>query len=163
MRKPFTKLKRADLEQASIWEWLQNESSMPEGEQLDESFVETSPFANIPSVEFGQFVVSAEIHLNNGDSLPGICEVTVAAGELAVIPTIVFMLDRQLQIPGVETNRLLSRYTQSVENYPIGWVLKVLVDGESVLRYGCIKGGDMKDSLAIGLDILAAFKLLRSP
>jgi hypothetical protein len=162
-RKPFAKLKQADLEQAPIWEWVQDEASTPEEEQVDESFVEASTFTNIPVVEFGQFVVSAVICLNNGDSLPGICEATVAAGEVAVIPAILFMIDRQLKIPAVETNRLLSRYTQSLENYPVGWTLKVLVEGECELRSGCIKGGDMKDLVAVGLDILAELKLLRSP
>jgi hypothetical protein len=162
-RKPFAKLKPADLEQAPIWEWVQDEFPMSGEEQLDESFVEASPFTNIPAVEFGQFVVSAVIRLHNGDTLPGICEATVAAGEVAVNPTIVFMIDRQLQIPAVDTNRLLSRYTQSFENHPVGWTLTVLVEGESELRSGCVKGGDMKDLVAVGLDILAALKSLQSP
>jgi hypothetical protein len=161
-RKPFAKLKRADLELAPLWEWVQDEASMTEEEHVDESFVEASPFINIPIVEFGQFVVSAVIRLNNGDSLPGICEVTVAAGEVAVIPAIVFMIDRQLQIPSVDTNRLLSRYTQSLENYPVGWTLKVLVEGESELCSGCIKSGDMKNLVTVGMDILNALKSLRS-
>ena len=161
MRKPFTKLKRADLEQNPIWEWLQDETSLPEEENVDESSVQASPFTYIPTVEFGQFIVSATIHLNNGDSLPGICEVNVANGKLAVIPSTVFMLDRQLNIPAVDTNRLLSRYTQSLENYPVGWTLKALAEGESELRSGDIKGGDMKDLVAIGMDILNALKVLR--
>ena len=162
-RKPFAKLKRADLEHVPIWEWLQDDAFLLENELADESFVEASEFANLPNVEFGQFIVGATIYLNNGDSLPGICEVSVAAGEVAVIPTIVFMLDRQLQLPAVETNRLLSRYTQSLENYPVGWTLQVRVEGESDLRSGNIKGGDMKDLVAVGISILHTLKALRSP
>lgn len=161
-QKPFTKLNRADLEQVPLWEWVQDDLALPDNGVVDESFVQATQYTSIPLVDYGQFVVSAGIHLKGGDALPGICEVSVAAGKIAVLPTVVFMLDRQLTIPAVETNRLLSRYTKTLENYPVGWALKVLVEGESEPRSGHIKGGDMKDLVAVGMDILVALKSLRS-
>ena len=160
--KPFSKLKRNDLEQSPIWQWIHNDAASSDGELTDESFVEPTQFKQIPMAEFGQFIVAAEIQLKAGEPMPGICEITVANGKVGVTPVIQFLLDRQLQIPAVETNRLLSRYTQKLENFPTGWVLKVLVEGESELRSGSIKGGDMKDLRAIGLDILASLKSLRN-
>ncbi|WP_150048574.1 hypothetical protein [Methylomonas rhizoryzae] len=160
--KPFATLNRADLEQAPIWEWAPEDSSATENELADESFVYATQYASIPMVDYGQFVVSADITLKEGGVMPGICEVSVAAGELAVVPEVVFMLDRQLTIPAVETNRLLSRYTKTLENYPTGFVLKVLVEGERELRSGSITAGDMKDLVAVGMDMLNALKSLRA-
>ncbi len=160
--KPFSKLKRNDLEQSPIWQWLQDDSATSDGELADESFVEPTQFKQIPMAEFRQFIVSANIHMKASEPMPGLCEVTVANGKVTVNPVLVFMLDRQLSIPAVETNRLLSRYTHTLENFPTGWALKMLVEGESKLRYGNIKGGDMNDLVAIGLEVLASLKSLRS-
>jgi hypothetical protein len=56
-------------------------------------------------------MVSAAIELKNGDIFPGIAEVTVAGDEVNVQPLNVFMVDRLLTVPGMDTNRLLTRYT----------------------------------------------------
>lgn len=160
--KPFNKLRRADFKQTPIWEWMQDDLALPENELADESFAQATQYTRIPLVDYGQFAVSADVRLKTGDTMPGICEVSVSNGKVAVLPTILFMLDRQLTLPAVETNRLLSRYTKTLENYPVGWVLKVLVEGEPEVRSGSIKGGDMKDLVAVGMDILNALKSLRS-
>ncbi len=93
--------------------------------------------------------------------MPGIAEVTVANGDISVHPSVVFLLDRHLQIPGVETNRLLARFTKTAGNYPVAWRLCVSNHGESSPRSGPIQGGDMKDLVAAGLEALLALKALR--
>lgn len=159
--KPYAKLTRADLEQFPIWEWVLEEDDPALDEAHDESYVQATELTNIPELSFAQFVSAATIELKDGSRMPGIAEVTVAEGSVAIQPTTVFLLDRHLQIPGVETNRLLTRYTKSLENYPVAWQLAVLVQGEKSERTGKIAGGDMKDLVAIGMQALLALKSLR--
>lgn len=161
MSKPFLKLNRADFLQTPIWEWVSDDESSVNAELADESHVQPTAFAEIPLVSFGQFIVSSVVDLKSGASMPGIAEVTVANGDIAVHPSVVFLLDRQLQIPGVETNRLLTRFTKTAENYPVAWRLCVNNHGEGNPRSGPIKGGDMKELVAAGLEALLALKALR--
>ena len=93
--------------------------------------------------------------------MPGISEVTIAEGKVSVQPTTVLLLDRHLQVPSVETNRLLTRFTKTIENYPTTWKLDVKVEGESKVRSGKIKGGDMKNIVAAGIAVLLSLKALR--
>ena len=86
---------------------------------------------------------------------------TTDHGAISIEPTTVFLLDRHLQIPGVETNRLLTRYTKSIDNCPVGWKLAVPIQGEPEVRTGKIKHGDMKEIMAIGIQALLALKGLR--
>lgn len=159
--KPFAKLKRADLEAAPIWVWIGDPGDAEGDEQYDESFVQATAHATIPQLDFAQFIVGCNVELKGGTTMPGIAEVTVAGGEVAVLLHSVFLLDRQLHVPGVETNRLLARYTRKIENFPVGWRLSVCVGNESQVRTGQIKGGDMADVVQAGLDILLALKALR--
>lgn len=161
MTKPFIKLNRADFLQTPIWAWVSDYGSSADDELADESHVQATAFTEIPLVPFGQFIVSSEIDLKSGASMPGIAEVTVANGDIAVHPGVVFLLDRHLQIPGVETNRLLSRFTKTAENYPVAWRLCVNIEREVCPRAGSIKGGDMKGLVAAGLEVLLALKALR--
>ena len=161
MSKPFIKLNRADFLQTPIWEWVSDDESGVNSELADESHVQPTAFAEIPLVPFGQFIVSSVVDLKSGASMPGIAEVTVANGDISVHPSVVFLLDRHLQIPGVETNRLLARFTKTAENYPVAWRLCVNNHGESSPRSGSIQGGDMKDLVAAGLEALLALKALR--
>lgn len=144
-----------------IWEWVLEKDGSSLDEAHDESYVQATELTNIPELSFTQFVVAATIELKDGSRMPGIAEVTVAEGGLAIQPTIVFLLDRHLLIPGIETNRLLTRYTKSLENFPIAWKLAVMIEGENSERTGKIVGGDMKDLVAIGMQALLALKALR--
>jgi len=159
--KPYASLSRADLQQYPVWQWVLDEDCAAGAELVDESFVWPTEHAQIPKAEFAQFVVASSIKLKDGTAFPGIAELTVANGKVAIQPNVVFLLDRQLTIPGVETNRLLTRYAKTVENYPVGWTLNVLIDGETKPRSGKIHGGDMKDIVAAGMLILMSLKALR--
>ncbi len=155
MSKPFAKLKREDLAAARIWEWSLDESD------ADESFVVPTTFIEVPLVPFGQFIVAATVELKSGATMPGIAEVTVADGQAAVQLNCVFLLDRQLQVPGVETNRLLARFTRTLENFPTAWTLDARIQGEDRPRTAQIKGGDMTEMVRVGLEALLALKNLR--
>ena len=159
--KPYAKLTPADLQQSPVWEWLPEDDMTEPAETIDESHVRPTDLVEIPKRSFAQFIVATSIELKNGDLMPGIAEVTTAEGAISIQPTTVFLLDRHLQIPGVETNRLLTRYTKSIDNCPVGWRLAILIEGESELRSGEIKHGDMKDILEMGLQAMLALKGLR--
>ena len=159
--KPYAKLTRADLERSPIWAWLPEDGSAEPPDGIDESFVGPTDLIEIPMGSFGQFIVAATIDLKSGDRHPGIAEVTTDHGAFSIRPVTVFLLDRHLQIPGVETNRLLTRYTKSIDNCPIGWRLAVPIQGESQLRTGEIKHGDMKEIMEMGIGALLALKGLR--
>ena len=159
--KPYAKLTRADLQQSPIWEWLPEDDSTEPPDTIDESYVGPTDLVEVPKDTFAQFIVAASIELKSGDLIPGIVEVTTDDGTVSIQPTTVFLLDRHLQIPGVETNRLLTRYTKSIDNCPVGWRLSTLIEGESEIRSGEIKHGDMKELLEMGIRALAALKGLR--
>ena len=159
--KPYAKLTRADLQQSPIWEWLPEDDSTEPPDTIDESYVGPTDLVEVPKDTFAQFIVAAAIELKSGDLMPGIVEVTTDDGTVSIQPTTVFLLDRHLQIPGVETNRLLTRYTKSIDNCPVGWRLSTLIEGESEIRSGEIKHGDMKELLEMGIRALAALKGLR--
>ena len=159
--KPYAKLTRADLQQSPVWEWLPDDDTTELAETIDESYVGPTDLVEIPKGSFAQFIVATSIELKNGDLMPGIAEVTTADGTISIQPTTVFLLDRHLQIPGVETNRLLTRYTKSIDNCPVGWRLSIPIEGESELRSGEIKHGDMKEILETGLQAMLALKGLR--
>jgi hypothetical protein len=161
MPKPFAKLNRADLQLSPVWEWMDEDTPVIGDDDPDESFVQPTAFASIPRASFAQYVVATTIGLKDGSTLPGIAEVTMAEGKVSVLPTTVLLLDRHLQVPGVETNRLLARFTKTIENYPTTWRLDVQVEGESKRRSGKIKGGDMKNIVAAGVAVLMSLKALR--
>jgi hypothetical protein len=165
--KPYAKLTRADFEACPVWTWVvpEDDAEAEETDEggADESFVLPTPYATVPTGGFGQFLVSAIIGLHRGDDQPGILEVTVADGEVSVAPLAVFLLDRRLRVPAVETNRLLARYTKTTENHPVRWKARVRIAGEDAEREGTIAGGDMKDLLAVGLDMVQVLKALRRP
>lgn len=159
--KPYAKLTRIDLAQSPIWEWAPEDDGPDSPEAIDESYVRSTPLSEIPLGPFAQYVVAISVELRNGDCMPGIAEVVVADSAVSVQPTTVLLLDRHLRIPGVETNRLLARYTQSIESYPVAWRLAVTVQGETQARCGEIKAGDMKDLVALGEQMLLSLKALR--
>lgn len=161
MSKAFAKLNRADFLGSPVWEWVPDDGSSSANEAADESHVQPTTCTEIPLRPFGQFVVSSVVDLKNGTAMPGIAEVTVANGDVVVQPIVVFLLDRQLQIPGVETNRLLARFTKTAENYPVAWRLCVNIQGEQNPRAGQIKSGDMKEIVRAGFEVLLALKALR--
>lgn len=164
MPKPYAKLKREDFESTPVWTWSPDDDGDGAATPLaasDESFVQPTPHATIPRHPFAQFIVAARYELRDGTPMPGFAEVTVADDRVAVQPTTVFLLDRHLRVPGVETNRLLSRYTKSPGNHPAHWTLNVCVDGEATPRAGTIQGGDMKDIVAAGMAVLESLKSLR--
>lgn len=167
MSKPFAKLKRADFAAAPIWEWAPEQDAQDaqdaatDDQDTDESFVLATNFAEVPLLPFAQFIVASVVDLKNGSSLPGIAEVTVSEGTVVVQANFVFLLDRQLQIPGVETNRLLTRFTKTAENYPVAWRLGVNIQGEGQPRAGRINGGDITDMVRAGIDALLALRKLR--
>jgi len=161
MPKPFTKLNRADLQVSPVWEWMDEDNPVTDDDDPDESFVQPTAFASIPQVSFAQYAVATTFGLKDGSTLPGISEVTIAEGKVSVLPTTVLLLDRHLQVPGVETNRLLTRFTKTIENYPTTWKLDVQVEGEAKVRSGKIKGGDMKNIVAAGVAVLMSLKALR--
>jgi hypothetical protein len=161
MPKPFTKLNRADLQLSPVWAWMDEDTPGTGDDDPDESFVQPTGFASIPQDSFAQYVVATTFGLKDGSTLPGIAEVTVAEGKVSVLPTTVLLLDRHLQVPGVETNRLLTRFTKTIENYPTTWRLDVRVEGEAKVRSGKIKGGDMKNIVAAGVAVLMSLKALR--
>ncbi len=165
--KPYAKLKRADFEACPVWTWVVPEEESDAGEpdegDADESLVRPTEHTTVPTAGFCQFLVAATIGLHHGDDQPGILEVTVADGEVSVTPLAVFLLDRKLRIPAIETNRLLARYTKTAENHPVRWKARVRIGGEDAEREGTIAGGDMKDLLAVGRDMLEALKALRRP
>ena len=159
--KPYAKLTRADLEQSPIWEWVPEDDAVDASESIDESYVGPTDLVEIPTDTFGQFIVAATIDLRSGDRHPGIAEVTTDHGAISIEPTTVFLLDRHLQIPGVETNRLLTRYTKSKDNCPVSWSLAVLLQGETEVRTGEIRHGDMKEIMEMGIQALLTLNGLR--
>lgn len=160
--KPYKKLSRADLERSPIWEWVPEADSETTTDAIDESFVAPTVLSEIPTGAFAQFIVAAIIELKSGERLPGIAEVTTDHGPISIEPTTVFLLDRHLRIPGVETNRLLTRYTKSIDNCPISWSLVVPIHGENAVRTGAIKHGDMKDMVEMGIRALLDLKKLKN-
>ena len=159
--KPYAKLTRADLEQSPIWEWLPEDDTSEPSESIDESYVGPTDLIEIPIGFFGQFIVAASIELKSGDRLPGIAEATTEHGAISIQPTTVFLLDRHLQIPGVETNRLLTCSTKSMDNCPVGGKLAVPIQGESEVRSGEVKHDDMKEIIEMGIQAFFALKGLR--
>ena len=159
--KPYSKLTRADLERSPIWEWLPEDDSVEPSESIDESYVGPTDLLEIPTGSFGQFIVAATIDLKSGDRHRGIAEVTTAPGAISIEPTTVFLLDRHLRIPAMETNRLLTRYTKSIGNCPVGWTLAVPIQGETEARTGPIKHGDMNEIMEMGVQALLALKAMR--
>lgn len=149
--KPCRKLTPADFDTAPVWVWCADS---------DDACVEATPLRDIPLHEFNQFIVACTITLADATEFPGFAEVTVADGRAAVVPTVVFLIDRQLRIPAVETNRLLSRYTKTA-NHPVAWRLAVPIEHEAGPRAGDIPGGDMTHIVAVGLELLSALKSLR--
>lgn len=158
--KPCRKLNRADFDTAPVWVWQGDGDPADDHDETDESCVEATSLREIPLHEFNQFIVACTITLADAAEFPGFAEVTVADGRAAVVPVVVFLLDRQLRIPAVETNRLLSRYTKTA-NHPVAWRLAVPIEHETERRAGDIKGGDMNNVVAVGLELLAALKSLR--
>lgn len=154
------KLTRADFDTAPVWTWQEDSDQAVDEVDTDESRVEATSLREIPLHEFNQFIVACTITLADGAEFPGFAEVTVADGRAAVVPVVVFLLDRQLRIPAVETNRLLSRYTKKA-NHPAAWRLAVPIAHEAGHRAGDIKGADMSNVVAVGLELLAALKSLR--
>lgn len=159
--KPYSNLTRADLAQYPVWEWLPEDAAVTPAASCDESFVRPTALAELPTGAFAQFIVALSVELKSGGPMPGIAEVTTGEGGVSIEPTTVFLLDRQLPIPGLETNRLLTRYTKSRDNCPVGWTLAVPLAGESARRSGEIRHGDMKDIVAMGVEALLALKALR--
>lgn len=130
-RKPLRKLTRADMQAFSIWEWAINEEGI---EAQDESVVRPTTHAVIPVDGFGQFVVAATAQLRDKTSMPALVEVTVNGKQRSCEPLAVFLLDRHLDFVGVESTRLLSRFTQTVNNHPVRWQLAVAISDEKKLR-----------------------------
>jgi hypothetical protein len=165
MKKPYRKLRRADLEANPIWTWVDDQDDAgvaPGGDAaVDESWVSATPLTAVPAAGFAQYAVACTITLKDGSRFPGIAEVTVSESRFAVRPDFVFLLDRHLRIPAVETNRLLARYTRQLQNHPVAWTLGVVLEGENGPRSGTIRGGDMREMVAVGLDILMSLKALR--
>ena len=161
MSKPFTKLNRGDLKKSPVWEWNDEEGLVTSDEETDESFVHRTGLSVVQHSPFAQYIVATTFGLKDGSTMPGISEVTIAEGKVSVQPTTVLLLDRHLQVPSVETNRLLTRFTKTIENYPTTWKLDVKVEGESKIRSGKIKGGDMKNIVAAGIAVLLSLKALR--
>jgi hypothetical protein len=130
VRKPLAKVTRNDFVVFPIWEWVLDE------ETTDETFVRPTGHATIPSSSFAQFIVAAVAKLRDGTCLPACVEVTVRGNMRSFDPSSVFLLDRHLDFTGMETTRLLSRYTKEVNNYPTHWTLNVPFDGETKLSHG---------------------------
>ncbi|MFP5390784.1 MAG: hypothetical protein ACLGI6_04445 [Gammaproteobacteria bacterium] len=137
-RKPFSRLTRADFAAFPIWEWADNETGF---EAQDESFVRPTAHAIVPTADFAQFLVQASVRLRNGTEMPGCVEVTVQGCRVHCVPTVVFMLDRHLDFVGLESTRLLSRYTKTPDNSPVKWTLSVLLIGEKKTRSGRVRRG----------------------
>ena len=161
MPKPFTKLNRVDLQQSPVWAWTEEDGAADGDDGPDESCVQQTGLSQLPRSGFAQYLVATTFGLRDGSTLPGISEVTIAEGSVSVQPTTVLLLDRHLQVPSVETNRLLTRFTKTIDNHPTTWKLDVKIEGESKVRSGKIKGGDMKNIVAAGMAVLLALKALR--
>jgi hypothetical protein len=155
-RKTVYQLTREDFATFPIWEWAIGEEG---AESEDESFVRPIPSTFIPKREFAQFVVAANATLRQGNVIPACAEVTVRGDVATVSPMSIFLHDRHLDIAAVETTRALSYLTQSVDNYPAAWELKVPIEGE-----GTPRRGEMARSM--GAQLLAMWrrlKLVRQP
>lgn len=160
--RPFAKLRRADLEQAPIWEWQSDGSeSSADAPASDESFVRPTAHRRVPVTGFAQWLVAGTIVLADGSEMPGIVEVTVHEGAIACEATTVFLLERKLTFPARETNRLLARYTKSPQAHPVAWRLSVPLEGEEAPRQGTLEGTDLKDLTQVAMDVLLALKQLR--
>jgi len=135
-RKPINKVTREDFAIFPVWEWAIDE----EGEEgQDESFVRPTTHTSIPNGSFIQFVVAAEAKLRNRETMPACVEVTIKGKTKSFEPLSVLLLDRHLDFAGMETTRLLSRYTKEIDNYPAAWKLKVPFEGEKKLRSASVR------------------------
>jgi hypothetical protein len=130
-RKPVHKVTREDFATFPIWEWAIDEEGLVD---RDESYVRPTSHSSIPTDSFAQFIVVADAKLRDGTTLPAAIEVTVNGKAKSFEPMSVLLLDRHLEFVGMETTRLLSRYTKVVDNYPVRWQLRVPVKGEAKLR-----------------------------
>lgn len=150
-RKTIYKVTRDDFDVFPIWEWAIGEG---EAEGQDESFVRPTPLALIPMGQFQQFVVAADVRLRMGSVMLACAEVTVKDKHVNIRPMSVFLHDRHLDITCSETTRQLSCLTQEVDNYPVSWVLKVMLDGESTPRQGRVP-------ISRSLQLLALWRRLK--
>lgn len=130
-RKQFAKLNRADLSEEPVWEWVSGED-----EEQDETWVRPTSHRSVPKSEFAQFVVNAVATLRDGGEVPACVEVTTSNEGVHCEPAFVFLLDRHLEFLGMETSRMFSKYTKTLNNHPVAWRLAVLIDGESTYRTG---------------------------
>lgn len=138
VRKPFSRITRADFAAFPVWEWADDEEGV---EGQDESFVRPTTHATVPKADFAQFLVQSKVRLRNGTEMAGCVEVTVQGRRVHCVPTVVFMLDRHLDFVGLETTRLLSRYTKTSNNFPVKWELSVPLAGQKKARAGRVRQG----------------------
>lgn len=129
--KPYRKLNREDFDKFPVWEWILDENS--NGIE-DETWVRPMSLASVPKSEFAQYLVSANATLRDGSLVPACVEVTVCKNSVEFEPLFVFLLDRHLDFIGMETTRLLSRYTKYPDNRPVQWELRVYLEGEHKFR-----------------------------
>lgn len=129
-RKLVHKVTREDLAAFPVWEWAIDEE---DAKDRDESYIRPTAHLSIPVGSFAQFIVAADAKLRDGSTLPAVVEVTVNGKTKSFEPLSVLLLDRHLDFVGVETTRLLSRYTKVVDNYPVRWELRVSIHGEKNL------------------------------
>ena len=133
--RPSATLHRHHLAAHPVWEYcLDSEGD----DAIDESHVRPCATPVVPRGTHAQFVVSATITLRDKTPLPGAVAVDVLGDKVLTTPMFVFLLDRQLDLVSMETDRLLSRYTKSPGNRVVRWTLDVVVEGERRPRTGRI-------------------------
>ena len=129
--RPLAELRPDDFVAQPVWAWCLDEGG------TDESSVRPCAVSTVPRGAFGSWLVAARITLRDGTVFSGCVEVTTEKGKRSRFdPLFLFLRDRQLDIVSMETERLISRYTQFPRNRAIRWQLAVPLDGETRLRAG---------------------------
>jgi hypothetical protein len=139
VRKPFRKIAQTDFSIFPVWEWALDEEGFD-----GEAFVRPTAHKTVPKAAFAQYIVSANAHLRDGTIIPACVEVTVKGKRWHFAPTVLFLLERHVDFVGVESTRMLSRYTKTLDNYPTKWELGVPLEGETKLTIGHVRHGILK-------------------
>jgi hypothetical protein len=134
--KSMARLTRADLAAHPVWQYV----AEPGEPEQDESYVFPTELQTIPKESgYQQYLVAAVAVLRDGTEFPACVELTWHGRQLSCVPLWVFLLGRQLDFVGVDTDRLLSRYTRYPANRPKAWRLATLVEGERKVRSGKVR------------------------
>lgn len=153
---PAHQLALAHLQQAPVWRFLAaGESADPEA---DESLVRADQAPGLGST--GSFLIAATFTLASGLRLPGLVQVDVLAGQVALTPCTLWAQGKPVSALGRDTATRLGRILQADNTQPVSWQLAVPLHGEQAVRQGTIARAGWRQALGLLLQ-LGRWRLMR--